>query len=47
MGNILDILETPPAQTFVKVTFIEGFTLEADRGPRSRRRCPASAATSS
>lgn len=28
MGNILGILETPPAQTFTKVTFPEGFTLE-------------------
>lgn len=26
-GNIIDALSTPPAQTFVKVTFPEGFTL--------------------
>ena len=28
VNNILDILETPPAQTFTKVAFIEGFTLK-------------------
>lgn len=27
MGNLLDILETPPAQTFIKVTFPEGYTV--------------------
>jgi UPF0755 protein len=28
MGNVLGILETPPAQTFTRVTFPEGFTVE-------------------
>jgi UPF0755 protein len=27
MSNILDVLETPPEQTYTKVTFIEGWTL--------------------
>ena len=27
MSNLLDSLRTPPAQTFIKVTFPEGFTL--------------------
>ena len=26
-GNIVDALSTPPDQTFVKVTFPEGFTV--------------------
>ena len=29
-----------PAQTFTKVTFPEGFTLDADRPPALERRCP-------
>ncbi len=28
MGNVLDTLETPPGQTYTKVTFPEGFTVE-------------------
>ena len=28
MGNVLDTLETPPGQTYTKVTFPEGFTIE-------------------
>jgi UPF0755 protein len=28
MGNVLGVLETPPAQTFTKVTFPEGFTVD-------------------
>jgi UPF0755 protein len=39
MGNILGILETPPAQTFTKVTFPEGFTLE-QMGKRLERDMP-------
>ncbi len=27
MGNVLDVLETPPGQTYSKVTFPEGFTI--------------------
>lgn len=28
MGNVLDTLETPPGQTYTKVTFPEGFTID-------------------
>lgn len=36
-GNIIDALSTPPAQTFVKVTFPEGFTV-AQMGARLAER---------
>jgi UPF0755 protein len=39
MGNILGVLETPPAQTFTKVTFPEGFTLD-QIGKRLERDVP-------
>jgi UPF0755 protein len=39
MGNILDVLQTPPAQTFIKVTFIEGWTLN-QMGGRLQKTVP-------
>ena len=44
MGNILGVLRTPPAQTYDKVTFPEGFTLE-QIGARLENRIPRLTAT--
>ena len=37
MGNVLDTLETPPGQTYTKVTFPEGFTIDRMARGSSRR----------
>ncbi len=39
MGNIIGVLKTPPAQTFTKITFPEGFTL-AQVAERLQRTIP-------
>ena len=44
MGNILAVLRTPPAQTFEKVTFPEGFTV-ADMAKRLSAKVPRLSAT--